>query len=153
MSARARTAGRPEPNDTELLFDIALAYRAEMAAVLQPDLRPGEYLGSGDGSIQGPRVHGTVRWDLNEITGDRACQMFFSGVIETDDGAVVGFETLGYGRVPDPETAPHQWDVSASVQLTTDDPRYAWLSERPASLYGAFDAATYQHRYRVRRGR
>jgi hypothetical protein len=140
-----------EPNEMEPLFDLALEYRAGMAAVRQPGEQPGEYLGSGDGSAAGPGVNSAVRWDLNEHAGERACQMFFSGVIETDDGAVVAFDTLGFGRVPDPATDPRRWVVSASVELRTDDPRYAWLSERPATLVGEFDASTYRHRYRVAR--
>ena len=120
-----------------------------MHAIQIPNTRQGAYLGSGDGSIDGPDVHGNVRWDLNEVTGERACEMYFSGVIDTHDGASLAFETLGFGRVPDPEADPHRWVVTASVQIATDDPRYAWLSEQPAAWLGEFDAAKYQHRYRV----
>lgn len=139
-------------SDVETLFDIELAFTPGLEKSSSDEGHQGEYLGSGEGRLTGPRLNGTARWDLRENTGQTACDMFFSGVIETDDGATIGFETLGHGRVPDPETAPSIWDVTASVRFTSDDDRYAWLTGRPAIWHGDFNMDTYQHRYHVVRG-
>lgn len=138
---------------TEELFDIDLRYEQDQGQV-EPDIeRPGEYLGGGRGRVSGERLRGTVRWDLREHTGRTSCDMFFNGIIDTDDGATISFETLGHGFVPDQEAAPSLWDVSASVRFISDDDRYAWLTGRPAAWLGSFDMSTYQHHYQVvRRG-
>lgn len=135
----------------ERLFDIELVYQHDLPALSTDEGRPGEYLGSGAGRASGPRLNGTIRWDLRENTGKTACDMFFTGVIETDDGASITFETLGHGLVSEPETAPSLWDVTASVRFTSADDRYAWLTVRPATWHGTFDMSTYKHRYRVYR--
>ena len=130
-------------------FEVGLRYREGMAPVRQPGDLPGEYLGSGDGTIQGPGLNGTVRWDLNEHVGREACQMFFAGMVQTDDGAILSFDTLGFGQVRDPATAPSRWEVTAAARFVTDDPRYAWLAARPVTWLGGFDMETYEHRYRI----
>lgn len=130
-------------------FDLELRYREGMSPVRRPSNLPGEYLGSGDGTIVGPGLRGSVRWDLNEHVGREACQMFFAGVVETDDGASISFDTLGFGQVTDPATAPSRWAVTATARFVTDDPRYAWLSVRPVTWLGEFNMDTYEHRYRI----
>lgn len=137
--------------EVETLFSIQLTYRPDLGRLSADDGRPGAYLGSGEGRVSGERITGTARWDLREDASPTACDMFFDGVIETDDGAEIRFETLGHGRVTDPDEAPSLWDVTASVRFTSDDDRYAWLTGRPASWLGEFDMSTYEHRYRVLR--
>lgn len=135
----------------DLVVDLDLSYSSGAQRVVPGSHRPGTYLGSGDGTARGVGLAGTVRWDLSEHTGPAACEMFFSGVIETDDGATIHFDTSGYGLVPDPDGAPELWDVTASVRFRTDDPRYAWVAARPATWQGVFDMETYRHRYRISR--
>lgn len=130
-------------------LEVRLRYRQGMAPVRQPHARPGEYLGSGDGTVDGPGLHGAVRWDLNEFVGQEACQMFFAGIVETDDGAAISFDTLGFGLVRDPAAAPSRWDVTATVRFETDDPRFRWLAARPVPWVGEFDMDDFEHRYRI----
>lgn len=130
-------------------FDVLLKYQAGKPPVRPSEDRPGEYLGSGTGTIVGPALRGTVEWDLNEHTGRDACRMYFSGVIRTDDGALIMFDTLGFGSVPDPSTAPTRWTVAAAAQFESSDPRHAWLTTHPMTWVGEFDARTYEHRYTV----
>jgi hypothetical protein len=61
----------------------------EASPEASPESRVGEYIASGDGTLEGEQLNGTVRWDLFE-NRDRKnlfrTDMF--GVIETDDGAM-----------------------------------------------------------------
>lgn len=100
------TTEAPE-HTPETLFDIELQYQQGLAALSADDARPGEYLGSGAGRASGSRLNGTIRWDLRENTGKTACDMFFNGVIETDDGALIDFETLGQASSASPRR-PHR---------------------------------------------
>ena len=142
----------PTAARTGVLLDLDLTFREGMSEVVPDAGRPGEYLGSGEGSAVGPDLTGSVRWDLSEHSGETACEMFFSGVIDTEDGASIRFDTSGYGTVPDPKGAPGLWEATAAVRFRTDDPRYAWLTGRPATWEGQLDTNTYRHRYRISRG-
>ena len=61
-----------------------------------PGSRVGEYIASGEGTLEGPQLKGTIRWDLFE-NRDREdverTDMF--GEITTDDGAEIGIESFG----------------------------------------------------------
>jgi hypothetical protein len=37
-----------------------------MTPVTSREAGEGEYIGSGEGTVKGPRIHGTIRWDLFE---------------------------------------------------------------------------------------
>ncbi len=89
-------------------FKLHLSYREGKAAVTSSEGKLGEYLGSGDGALHGPRLEGAVHWDLYEVVGETRCQTNFAGYIETGDGAKIHFDARGFGMVPDP-TAPHRW--------------------------------------------
>lgn len=141
MTRDARAAGRD--------LEMRLSYRHGMAPALQPATRPGEYPGSGDGTVDGPGLRGRIRWDLNELVGQTECQVFFSGLVETEDGATISFDSLGFGQVSDPAAAPSRWDVTAAVRFESDDPRYGWLTTQPAPWIGEFDMDTCEHRYRI----
>jgi hypothetical protein len=136
-------------SSAEQRVDVEMRYRPGMPPVGRPRDQPGEYLGSGDGTIIGPGLQGTIRWDLNEQVGRDACQMFFAGVVDTEEGSTISFETLGFGQVTDPATAPARWTVTAAARSVTDDARYAWLTARPLTWLGEFDMDTWEHRYRL----
>jgi hypothetical protein len=130
-------------------FDVEMRYRPGMPPVGRPRNQAGDYLGSGDGTIIGPDLKGTLRWDLHEQIGPDSCQMSFTGVVETQQGATISFETLGFGQVTDPASAPTRWAVLAAARFVTHDARYAWLAARPLLWLGEFDVDTYEHRYRI----
>lgn len=130
-------------------FEVRLRYRQGIAPARQSDARPGAYLGSGEGTVDGPGLSGRVRWDLNEVVGHEACQMFFAGIVETDDGASITFDTVGFGQVSNPDADPSHWVVTAVARFESHDPRFAWLTAQPASWVGEFDTETYEHRYRI----
>ncbi len=87
--------------------------------------RSGELLGSGDGIVRGATLQGRVQWSIFEVQGP-ICETTIVGVITTEDGAQVEFETRGYGVVPDPNQ-PHLWEMPAVVRFRTESPAYQWL--------------------------
>lgn len=113
-----------------------------------PGSRVGEYIASGDGTLKGPQLNGTVRWDLFE-NRDREnlfrTDMF--GIIKTDDGAEIGFEIFGHFQPS--KTDKEKWEQHSAVRFATTDERYAWLLPILGSMTGTFDHQTYLHQYRV----
>jgi hypothetical protein len=132
----------------EHLFDLKMQYREALEPVTPPDGKIGQYVGSGDGTVNGPKLRGTVRWDLYEAIGERVCQTNFAGIINTDDNAQIHFETRGFGIVPDP-SKPNDWVMSYAVKFDTLDARYEWLNKVLALSDGEFSAETYLHHYRA----
>ena len=130
------------------VFDLALQFRPELKPITAPNGKIGEYIGSGDGTVSGPKIQGTIRWDLYEAIGERVCQTNFAGVIDTDDKARIQFETKGFGLVPDTST-PNAWVMSYAVRFDTLDSRYAWLNKGLALWDGEFNAETGVHHYRA----
>ncbi len=128
------------------LFEVELQFRWEMAPVTSREARGGEYIGSGEGTVSGPRIHGTVRWDLFEKQEETLCRSNLTGVIETNDGAQIQFDSRGFFIKPD-ESNPAKWVTSASVHFITADQRYEWLNTHLAVWEGEFDMDTYRHRY------
>ena len=46
------------------LFEARLQYQSDMEVVVSAETREGELVGSGDGSVSGDRLSGTVRWSM-----------------------------------------------------------------------------------------
>ena len=130
-------------------FQAALHYRPNAVPVELHDhaTRCGELLGSGDGIVRGERLQGRVHWSIFEVQGP-ICETNIVGVITTDDGAEVAFETRGYGLVPDP-TQPSTWDMPAVVKFRTESPAYQWLNTTLARWEGTFDMDRGLHTYQA----
>ena len=127
------------------LFEISLEYKQEKEPVAE-DGKVGEYLGSGEGLAHG-RINGTVHWSLFEAQSAVFCASNLFGIISTDDGAEIKFDTMGFFRRPD--EGSHIWHNSAGVSFETDDDRYQWLTEIMGVWDGEFDMKTYRHRYQI----
>lgn len=137
--------GRVEP-----LFRAVLQYQStsEKDAVIGAEGREGAYIGSGNGTITGERVQGTVKWSLwagncvyplvrkgqSVPDGIHLCTMSPVGFIETHDGARIRFDGRGYG-LRDPE----KYRTSLTLVFGTEDPRYAWLTKTMGIMEGEFD--------------
>ena len=133
----------------EVLFEIELQYVQQFSDAAAVAGRVGEYIGSGKGSVMGPRIQGEVsRWDLYEDVSEVVCRSNLSGVIETNDGAIINFDTMGFFKVPD-KSQPQQWITTAGVNFTTDDERYGWLNDVLGIWEGTFNMETYRHHYQV----
>lgn len=145
------SATRPakEAHHLEPLFELTLQYRPEMAAVVSSAGREGVLLGSGDGRIDGPRIRGSVKWSIFEVTGADRCKLNLAGVIATDDSASVEFDAQGFGVVADPRQ-PSRWHMNAAVKFSTDpEGPNAWLNWVLAVWDGRFDMQTGRHVYRA----
>src|SRR5258708_39716048 len=105
-----------------LLFQAEFHYGPNIPPVELHDnsSRSGELLGSGDGVVGGAILQGRVHWSLFEVQGP-ICETNIVGVITTDDGAQLEFETRGYGVVPDPNQA-HLWEMPAGAKFWPESP-------------------------------
>lgn len=131
----------------EHLFDAELQHRQGMKPLVGPADAAGELVGSGDGTIRGPALVGTLRWTLYESPGRLLCSMNPLVLIETDDGGQIRLEARGYARRP---SEHHQtWAVAATLRFESDDERYRWLNERLGVWEGEFDAASHHAHYRA----
>ncbi len=130
------------------LFEVNLQYKQGLPPITSAEGRIGQYLGSGEGTVSGERLTGTVRWDLYEAVGETRCETNFAGVIETSDDVQIQFEAKGYGMVRD-SSKPNKWTMVAALQFDTTDNAYAWLNNTIAVWDGEFDMETYRHHYQI----
>jgi hypothetical protein len=130
------------------LFTVDLQYKQGLPPITSADGRIGQYLGSGEGTVSGDRLMGTVRWDLYEVVGETRCETNFAGIIKTSDEAQIQFEAKGYGMVRDSEK-PNTWTMVAALQFDTSDRAYAWLNNTIAVWDGEFDMESDRHHYQV----
>lgn len=131
----------------EPLFGVELQYQAGMQPVTLSKGRVGQYLGSGDGILNGSKIQGTIRWDLFEKQGDTLCEVNMVGIIETQDGASLQFDSIGFFLRPPNST--DLWKLSAALKLETSDEPYLWVNRQLAMWEGELDLNTYQHRYQA----
>jgi hypothetical protein len=130
------------------LFEIRLEYREGKPPVSPSEGKVGEYLGSGEGTVNGTNVSGTVHWTLFEAQRETLCESNLFGVIETDDGAQISFDTMGFFMRPE-QANPNRWITSAAVSFNTTDGRYEWLNAVLGVWEGELDMGTYRHHYQV----
>ncbi|HWZ42666.1 MAG TPA: DUF3237 family protein [Candidatus Saccharimonadales bacterium] len=123
----------PENQDT--LFDADLQARSDQPQAVSSEGREGKLIDSGDGNVRGPRIRGRLRWSNFEKVGDRLCEMNLAGIIETEDGAQIKFESKGFALL----TKPPTWETAGTMRFTTTDKRYAWLNGLLANWHGNYD--------------
>jgi hypothetical protein len=137
----------------EHLFSAVLQFTSDApdAAVIPRDGRDGDYIGSGEGSVRGAAVNGSLRWSLYAADclyprirqGERVlpdlhlCAMNPGGFIETHDGARSRFDGRGYGL-----RSPEWYHVAITLAFRAEDPRYAWLDSTIGLTRGEFDERT-----------
>ena len=132
------------------LFDAVLRFTTDAPAdaVVDGDARDGAYIGSGDGTVTGARVQGTITWSLyagdclyplirqgHAVPDERhLCTLSPRGFIETPDGARIPFDGRGYGlRTRD------WYRVSMTLVFQTEALQYEWLTNVLAIMEGDFD--------------
>ncbi len=143
-------APNPAVGSLESLFTAALQYRSDSPdrTVVPSQGREGALIGSGDGTVTGSQVRGTVHWSL--WSGDcvyplvrkgqaipdglHICTMNPVGFIETADGARIRFDGRGYGV-----RGPQKYRTSLTLIFGTEDARYAWLTKTIGVMEGDFD--------------
>ncbi len=129
------------------LFDAELRYQDGMAPIRELDDR-GHLVGSGTGRVEGPDISGTLRWsNFEQVFGDH-CRLNVVGLIETDDGAEIRFDSQGFG-LPPTGAEGGAWKVASAVRFAVADARYRWLEAALAVWEGEFYATTATARYRA----
>jgi hypothetical protein len=124
-------------NGLELLFSLELRYQGPIELAPIGD-KVGTLVGGGDGTLTGPKMRGTVRWSNYESTGeDQVCALQVPGIIQTYDGAEIGFE--GRELAMPLSEGSQQWRVAGVLRFKTDDSRYVWLNDTFALTSGMFD--------------
>lgn len=153
------TASETAPSlSLEPLFEAKLWYTSESPedAVIPPEGREGAYIGSGEGTVSGEVLKGTMRWSFYAADcvyllmqrgeavppGQHLCYENPGGFIETHDGARIRFDAKGYGLRGFDPARPHLWHLVMGLQFNTDDPRYAWLNTRLGVWDGQFNEQT-----------
>jgi hypothetical protein len=56
--------GKGETGLLTPLFVARLQYQSDMEVVVSAEIREGELVGSGNGSVSGDRLNGTARWSM-----------------------------------------------------------------------------------------
>jgi hypothetical protein len=109
------------------LYRIQFAY-PEHYLVRGPDVRAFFF---AEGRCEG-RIAGRFR-GLNHprLRGDNLYLPEFQGVIETDDGATIGFDLSGFGRARD-----YGREVVGTITHSTGDERYTDLNDALCVLTG-----------------
>ena len=144
----------------EHLFDAELQYQQDIDPVVTSEGREGELIGNGDGSVNGARLAGRLRWSMfvadcvfrldgsaTDSNGDHLCSANPALVLETEDGATIWIDAKGYGLRR--ESAAPNWPLTASLRFQTDDPRYRWLENAFGIWEGVFDEDAGHARYRA----
>lgn len=136
--------------------DTALAVVGEIEMRYADDARPVTatqgrwfpYLGSGDGRVESGPLRGRARFSTFESElGEGAsattcianlaasCALNLAVTIDTDDGASINLEAIGYAvRVGGPV-----WRTSLGVIASSEDARYTTLLDQPIVWLGTFD--------------
>ena len=150
------TAKKVQTTPLELLFEMTLQPQRwpgdgkspEASAEASPESRVGAYIASGEGTLEGPQLKGTVRWDLFENRErENVFRTDMFGVINTNDGAEIGFEIFGLFQPS--KTDKEKWEQNSAIRFATTDERYVWLLPILSILKGTFDHETLLHEYRV----
>lgn len=125
-----------------LLLALVIAGRRESARALA-----GMLVGSGDGTLAGPALAGSLRWTLFKQPGELVWAMSPTLQIETNDGALIRADGRGFAAREAVEA--RDWRVAAALRFRTDDTRYAWLDGALGLRAGDFDS----ERHVLERGR
>jgi hypothetical protein len=147
----------------EHLFDAELRYNPAIHVVIPLEEREGQLIGSGEGTVTGKKIRGTIRWSMfaahcayllvkagiEPTPGQHLCKTNPGGVIETEDGAQIWVDAKGYGLRGYDADHPYQWRLTMALQFTTDDERYTWLNTTLGLWEGQFDEKTGCARYRA----
>lgn len=129
----------------EHLFDAELQYQPGMEPLAEDG--EGALVGSGNGTVTGAALAGTIHWTLFEQPGELVCAMSPTLRITTNDGAEIRSDGRGFAARTRPEE--RQWRVAATLRFHTDDARYTWLDGALGLWEGEFDAASHRARYRA----
>src|SRR6266571_4388869 len=104
--------------------------------------REGAFIVNGTGTVKGETIHGKIKMSFFAIDcayllvqagrdpgpGQHLCKENDGGVIETEDGARIVFDTRGYGLRGADRANPRKWRLAMTAQFSTRDSHYNWLN-------------------------
>ena len=144
------TVGKSE---LEYLFDFELHATPDNKPYISAQGREGSFITNSVGTLTAGKIRGKIRMSFFALDcayllvqagrdpgpGQHLCKENDGGVIETEDGARISFDTKGYGlRGADP-SFPRHWRLAMAVQFSTTDKRYSWLNTAFGFWEGQFD--------------
>jgi len=134
------------------LFDMELQYSDTAIECMPAGMKEERIIGSGEGTVKGPKITGTIWWSNYETTVRQGlCKLQIPGIIKTEDGAEIQFEARGMAMVPD-KARPTKWLASGVFYFQANDDkngRYGWLNNTLAIYEGEFDMETAHAVYRA----
>lgn len=145
MTDRQRARGELRP-----LFDAVLQFASDTPAdaAIPADGCDGACIGSGEGTVTGDRLRGTMTWTLyagdclyprirrGEAVPDdlHRCTLTFGGFIDTHDGVRIRIDGRGYGL-----RSAVRYLLSTTLAFQADAPQYDWLTKILAVMEGDLD--------------
>ena len=151
-----------EHNGLEHAFDFDLEAAPDKKPYVATKNREGVFIVNSVGKVKGEMIRGKIGMSFFALDcayllvqagvdpgpGQHLCKESDGGVIETEDGARIAFDTRGYGlRGADP-SFPKRWRLAMAVQFSTTDKRYEWFNTAFGFWEGEFDeekgAASYK---------
>ena len=142
-----------EHSGLEHAFDFDLEATPDKKPYVTAKNREGEFIVNGVGKVRGDMLRGRIKMSFFALDcayllvqagvdpgpGQHLCKESDGGVIETEDGAKIFFDTRGYGlRGADP-SFPKRWRLAMTAQSSTTDKRYKWLNTAFGLWEGQFD--------------
>jgi len=135
----------------EQLCEMELAYREEEAyggkvVMVRPYAgEEGSAYGEGEGTVNGPRLKGKVRWvNHPHRRSDSVMLPNVHGIIATEDGAIIMFSLEGRTVFNDGVGLQ-----LLTVTLEAEDERYRWLNNTFCVLEGIIDPVSTIVRARI----
>ena len=140
-------------NGLEHAFDFDLEASPDRKPYVSAKNREGAFIVNGVGTVRGDMLRGRIKMSFFALDcayllvqagvdpgpGQHLCKEGDGGVIETEDGAKIFFDTRGYGlRGADP-LFPKRWRLGMTAQFSTTDKRYEWLNTAFGLWEGQFD--------------
>jgi hypothetical protein len=122
------------------LFDADLVFDEPTGVHVPTYGDDGDWSGyvTGTGTIEGERLHGTIRWtNRPRRRADGTWLPRMHGVVETSDGAQVLFDLAGYNRSLTERFAYTQRSVVATMTFETGHESHRWLNDVFAVAEGA----------------
>ena len=151
-----------EHDGLEHAFDFDLEATEDRKPFVSAKNREGVFIANAVGPIKGDIIHGRIKMSffaqdcayllvqagIDPGPGQHLCKESDGGVIETEDGAKIFFDTRGYGLRGANPSFPRRWRLAMGVQFSTTDKRYDWLNTAFGLWEGQFDeekgAASYK---------
>src|SRR5437879_6654027 len=115
----------------EHIFDFDLQAVPGKEPFASTKNREGAFIVNGTGTVKGETIHGKIKMSFFAIDcayllvqagrdpgpGQHLCKENDGGVIETDDGALIDFDTKGYGLSGADVSFTKRWRVDIAVHV------------------------------------